>query len=132
LKLVCQLYGVSLEQIDIMLRKVNLEGEKTKNITKLSKGMKQRVLLAKALIHQPKHVFLDEPTSALDTGNAAQIHRCLQKLNEAGTTIFLTTHNMEEATLLCDRVAFLDKGRLQELDNPSVLRYKYSTQRFHI
>jgi len=132
LKLFCQLYGAPLGQIDVMLREVNLEGERTKTVAKLSKGMKQRVLLAKALIHQPKLVFLDEPTSALDPGNAAHIHRCLQKLNEAGTTIFLTTHNMEEATLLCDRVAFLDKGRLQELDNPSVLRYKYSTHRFHI
>lgn len=132
LKLFCQLYGAPLEQIDVMLREVNLEGERSKTVSKLSKGMKQRVLLAKALIHQPKLVFLDEPTSALDPGNAAHIHRCLQKLNEAGTTIFLTTHNMEEATLLCDRVAFLDKGRLQELANPSVLRYKYSTHRFHV
>src|SRR5699024_2704782 len=105
---------------------------KTKTVAKLSKGMKQRVLLAKALIHQPKLVFLDEPTSALDPGNAAQIHRCLQKLNEAGTTIFLTTHNMEEATLLTERVAFLDKGRLQSFDNPSVPRYHYSTHRFQI
>jgi len=132
LKLFCRLYNAPLEQIDVMLREVNLDGERMKTVAKLSKGMKQRVLLAKALIHQPKLVFLDEPTSALDPGNAAQIHRCLQKLNEEGTTIFLTTHNMEEATLLCDRVAFLDKGRLQELDNPSVLRYKYSTHRFHI
>lgn len=132
LKLFCKLYNAPLEQIDLMLLEVNLEEERTKAVSTLSKGMKQRVLLAKALIHKPKLVFLDEPTSALDPGNAAHIHRGLQKLNEAGTTIFLTTHNMEEATTLCDRVAFLNNGKLQELANPEVLRYKYSTHAFHV
>lgn len=132
LKLFCKLYNTPLKQIDVMLRKVNMEAERTKVVSKLSKGMKQRILLAKALIHQPKLVFLDEPTSALDPGNAAYIHRGLQELNEAGTTIFLTTHDMEEATLLCDRVAFLNHGKIQELDSPGALRYKYSTHAFHI
>ncbi|MDL4839908.1 ABC transporter ATP-binding protein [Aquibacillus rhizosphaerae] len=132
LKLFCKLYDAPLEQIDVMLDVVNLREESKKTVSKLSKGMKQRVLLAKALIHKPKLVFLDEPTSALDPGNVAHIHRGLQKLNEAGTTIFLTTHDMEEATELCDRVAFLDKGKLQELGNPDELRYKYSTHAFHV
>ncbi|HLR69666.1 MAG TPA: ABC transporter ATP-binding protein [Virgibacillus sp.] len=132
LKLFCKLYSAPLQQIAVKLREVNMEKEGGKVVSKLSKGMKQRVLLAKALIHQPKLVFLDEPTSALDPGNAAYIHRGLQKLNEAGTTILLTTHNMEEATELCDRVAFLDQGKIQEMDNPDALRYKYSTHNFHI
>ncbi len=132
LKLFCKLYSAPLQQIAVTLREVNMEKEGGKVVSKLSKGMKQRVLLAKALIHQPKLVFLDEPTSALDPGNAAYIHRGLQKLNEAGTTILLTTHNMEEATELCDRVAFLDQGKIQEMDNPDALRYKYSTHNFHI
>ncbi|QKY68396.1 ABC transporter ATP-binding protein [Lentibacillus sp. CBA3610] len=132
LKLFCKLYHAPLKEIDVILREVNLEDERTKTVSKLSKGMKQRVLLAKALIHKPKLVFLDEPTSALDPGNMAQIHRGLQKLNEAGTTIFLTTHNMEEANVLCDRVAFLHNGELQELDSPNALRYKYSTHAFHV
>lgn len=132
LKLFCKLYNAPLEQIAVMLDVVNLKEESRKPVSKLSKGMKQRVLLAKALIHKPKLVFLDEPTSALDPGNVAHIHRGLQKLNEAGTTIFLTTHDMEEATELCDRVAFLDKGKLQELGSPDELRYKYSTHAFHV
>jgi len=132
LKLFCKLYSAPLQQIAVTLREVNMEKEGGKVVSKLSKGMKQRVLLAKALIHQPKLVFLDEPTSALDPGNAAYIHRGLQKLNEAGTIILLTTHNMEEATELCDRVAFLDQGKIQEMDNPDALRYKYSTHNFHI
>lgn len=132
LKLFCKLYDAPLEQIDVMLEEVNLKDARNKAVSKLSKGMKQRVLLAKALIHKPDLVFLDEPTSALDPGNIAHIHRGLQKLNEAGTTIFITTHDMEEATKLCDRVAFLDKGRIQELGNPNALRYKYSTHAFHV
>lgn len=132
LKLFCKLYHAPLEQIDAILQDVNMEHERTKTVSKLSKGMKQRILLAKALIHKPALVFLDEPTSALDPGNMAQIHRGLQELNEAGTTIFLTTHNMEEATGLCDRVAFLNNGKLQELDEPEALRYKYSTHAFHV
>lgn len=101
-----------------------------KTISKLSKGIKQRVLLAKVLIHKPNLVFLDEPTSALDPGYMTHIHRGLQRLNELGTTIFLTTHNMEEATALCDRVAFLHHGKIVEMDNPHTLLYKYSTHHF--
>lgn len=132
LKLFCKLYHAPLERIDIILEEVNLGEESAKIVSKLSKGMKQRVLLAKALIHQPQLVFLDEPTSALDPGNVAHIHNSLRKLNEAGTTIFLTTHDMEEATDLCDRVAFLNKGVIEELDEPAALRYKYSSHEFHI
>lgn len=132
LKLFCKLYNAPLERIDVMLREVNLEKERAKVVSKLSKGMKQRILLAKALIHKPKLVFLDEPTSALDPANVAQIHRGLRALNAEGTTIFLTTHNMEEATALCDRVAFLDNGRIQELDHPDALSYKHSNHAFHV
>lgn len=132
LKLFCKLYDAPLEQIDVMLKEVNLEGEKKTTVSKLSKGMKQRVLLAKALIHKPKLVFLDEPTSSLDPGNTAHIHRSLQVLNEAGTSIFINTHNMEEAAELCDRVAFLHQGTIQEIGAPDELSYKYSTHAFHI
>ncbi|GAA5416851.1 fluoroquinolones export ATP-binding protein Rv2688c [Paraliobacillus ryukyuensis] len=132
LKLFCRLYNAPMRRIDAILRDVNLHGEKSKTVSKLSKGMKQRVLLAKALIHEPELVFLDEPTSALDPGNAAHIHQGLRRLNEAGTTIFITTHNMEEASALCDRVTFLNHGKIVELDRPGELQYKYSTHAFHV
>ena len=132
LKLFCKLYDAPLSRIDEMLSMINMLDAKKTPVNKLSKGMKQRVLLAKALIHHPKLIFLDEPTSALDPANVAQIHRILRKLNEAGSTIFINTHNMEEATTLCDRVAFLHEGKIQELDTPEKLRYKYSTHQFYV
>lgn len=132
LKLFCKLYKAPLNQIEVILREVNLYDERSKVVSKLSNGMKQRVLLAKAIIHKPELLFLDEPTSALDPGTMAHIHRGLQRMNEAGTTILLTTHNMEEATELCDRVAFLHQGKLQEIDSPAALRHKYSTHAFYV
>lgn len=132
LKLFCKLYNAPIERIDTILEETHMQDNYKTPVQKLSKGMKQRILLAKALIHQPKLVFLDEPTSSLDPGNVAHIHRGLQALNEAGTTIFLNTHDMEEATVLCHRVAFLHQGSIQELDAPDELRYQYSTHAFHI
>ncbi|HLS34954.1 MAG TPA: ABC transporter ATP-binding protein [Bacillota bacterium] len=132
LKLFAKLYNASLEAIDEMLELVNMTEERQTVVSKLSKGMKQRILLCKAIMHQPKLAFLDEPTSALDPANIVHIHHGLKKLNELGTTIFLTTHDMEEATKLCDRVAFLHKGEIKEIGNPIDLRYKYASEEFHI
>ncbi len=127
LKLFCKIYNIPLESIEKILDKVNLLTERKKTVSKLSKGMKQRVLLARALIHRPKLLFLDEPTSALDPRNTLQIHQVLKEINKGGTTIFLTTHDMEEATVMCDRVILLDRGYIKEMDSPEALRYKYSS-----
>ncbi|GEN45442.1 ABC transporter ATP-binding protein [Alkalibacillus haloalkaliphilus] len=132
LKLTCKLYDVSLNEIDTILEKVNLIDDKKKVVSKLSKGMKQRVMLARTLIHKPDLLFLDEPTSALDPGNVDKIHQILRELNEEGTTIFLSTHNMEEATNLCDCVGLLYKGIIQEMDHPDHLRYQHSTNQFEV
>lgn len=132
LKLFASLYGAPLERIDEILKMMDMLEAKKTMVKKLSKGMTQRILLAKALMHRPKLLFLDEPTSALDPANMMQIHRVLRELNEQGSTIFINTHNMEEATVLCDRVAFLHEGEIKELDTPEKLRYKYSSHKFHI
>ena len=95
-------------------------------VKKLSKGMKQRVVLARALLHQPELLFLDEPTSSLDPVTVEHIHRVLLRLNESGTTIFLTTHNMQEAEDLCDRIAFLNEGVITAFDTPQNLRLQYA------
>lgn len=126
LKLYCDLYDVPRKRMDEVLDLVNLSGEKKKIVSKLSKGMTQRVLLARTLLHEPDLLFLDEPTSALDPVNSKQIHEGLRRLNEKGTTIFLTTHDMSEAETLCNRVAFLNKGKIQLLDEPKALRRQFA------
>lgn len=120
------------EKVEEVLRKVKLYEDKDKKVKDLSKGMKQRLLLACAVIHSPKLLFLDEPTAALDPATTEEIHKLLLTLSENGTTIFLTTHNMEEADLLCDRVAFLNKGEIVELGNPDDLKQKYATNKVKI
>ena len=126
LKLYCDLYDVPHSKIDEVLDAVNLKQEKSKKVSSLSKGMTQRVTLARALLHEPELLFLDEPTSALDPTNLLLIHEGLRALNAKGTTIFLTTHDMLEAEKLCDRIAFLNKGKIQLLDTPDKLKKTYS------
>lgn len=126
LKLYCDLYGVPRKRINDVLSIVNLENEKKKIVSKLSKGMLQRVTLARTLLHEPELLFLDEPTSALDPVNSLHIHNGLRELKARGTTIFLTTHNMHEAEELCDRVAFLNKGQIRLMDEPGKLRKVHS------
>ncbi|MCH7320468.1 ABC transporter ATP-binding protein [Solibacillus sp. MA9] len=132
LLLYSNLYGISNNAVEEALQFVNLQNQRKKKVSQLSKGMLQRVILARTIMHKPQLLFLDEPTSALDPVNAQHIYRGLRKLNELGTTIFLTTHNMAEAELLCDRVAFLHKGEIRELDTPAALKKKYSDHSFTI
>lgn len=126
LLLYSKLYGVNEKRIGEVLEQVNLASEQKTIVKDLSKGMKQRVTLARAIIHKPDLLFLDEPTSALDPVNSRHIHEGLRQLNKEGTTIFITTHDMAEAEDLCDRVAFLHDGEIQALDTPQNLRLKYA------
>ena len=126
LKLYCELYDLPLSKIDEALGFVNLKEESKKKVATLSKGMTQRVVLARAILHEPELLFLDEPTSALDPVNTLHIYEGLRALNKKGTTIFLTTHDMQEADTLCNRVAFLNKGKIRLLDQPSKLKKQYA------
>lgn len=122
----CELYNVPRLRVDEVLTVVQLEKEKKKRVDKLSKGMRQRVTLARALLHKPALLFLDEPTSALDPVNTQYIYEGLRALNEQGTTIFLTTHDMHEADILCDRIAFLHKGEIKLLGTPAALKRQFA------
>ncbi|MCC2349985.1 ABC transporter ATP-binding protein [Bacillus pacificus] len=132
LLLFCDLYNCKKERIDEVLAQVNLLDDKKTLVKKLSKGMKQRVTLARAILHKPDILFLDEPTSALDPVNVQNIHKVLKDLNKEGTTIFLTTHNMEEAETLCNRIAFLCGGEIVALDTPENLRLQYAKDQIQV
>lgn len=97
-----------------------------KPVSSYSKGMRQRVSMARALISNPKLLFLDEPTSGLDPAGAVLFRKIIEKERKKGTTIFLTTHNMLDADLLCDRVAFISNGSIVALDTPRNLKEKNS------
>ncbi|MEX3748020.1 MULTISPECIES: ABC transporter ATP-binding protein [Lysinibacillus] len=125
LLLYSDLYQLPKSAVKEALDFVNLYSERKKKISQLSKGMIQRVTLARAIMHKPELLFLDEPTSALDPVNTQHIYNGLRRLNEMGTTIFLTTHDMSEAEILCDRVAFLHKGKIRAIGAPKQLKKEF-------
>jgi len=132
LDLFCRLYGCSIEQTNYYLERVGLIKEKNTQVKKLSKGMKQKVLLVRALLHNPKILLLDEPTSGLDPTSAENIHNLLFELNSEGITILLTSHNMEEVDKLCNRVAILNQGEIVEAGSPLGLKLAHSTRRMRV
>lgn len=103
-----------------------------KPVSSYSKGMRQRVSMARALISNPRLLFLDEPTSGLDPSGAVLFRRIIEEEQRKGTTVFLTTHNMTDADLLCDRVAFLSNGTIAALDTPKRLKEKNSSHQIVI
>ncbi|MCK5097946.1 MAG: ABC transporter ATP-binding protein [Desulfobacteraceae bacterium] len=106
------------EETDRLLSYVELGDRKKTAVKNLSGGMKRRLMIARALLHSPGVLFLDEPTAGLDPGIRRRIWALIKKIQSQGTTVFLTTHYIEEAEFLADRVAFLDKGKIVALDTP--------------
>lgn len=109
----------------VLLERMGLRDEARKRAGEYSKGMRQRLTLARALINQPDILFLDEPTGGLDPSAAASMRDLILEQKERGATVFLTTHNMYLAEELCDRVAFLESGRIVAMDSPSNLKLKH-------
>lgn len=96
----------------------------------LSKGLRQRLMLCMALVNSPQILFLDEPTSGLDVASTRMIREVIARMNrEHGMTVFITTHNMDEADQLCHRVAIIDRGRLAAIDTPAALRGRVDSRR---
>ena len=125
LRFVGQLYGVSRlnreKRIDDLLKRFDLESKRDAKFATLSKGMKRKVNIAAALIHSPQVVFLDEPTTGLDVLSVRILRAMIKELKALGVTIFLTTHYIEEAEQLCDRVAILVNGTIKTVDTPGNL-----------
>lgn len=129
LNIIARLYDLSKDVVLQALEQVDLSDAKDTLVSNLSKGMRQRLLFARALMIDPKVLFLDEPTSGLDPGTAAQIHALIKRKSEEGATVFLTTHNMEEARKLCDEIALLHLGNIVEYGNPQEICNRYNHQK---
>ena len=124
-----KIYGLPNSRVDEVLEQVGLLESKKTIAEKLSTGMRQRMFLARALLNRPDLLFLDEPTSGLDPMTSKKIHRLLEELKAAGTTIFLTTHDMVEATEMCDRISLLNQGDLVEIGTPRDIIQKYNKEK---
>ena len=124
-----KLYDVPQGDLDDLIKRVGLYDRRKTLAEKLSTWMKQRMLLVRAIINKPQVLFLDEPTSGLDPSTSQSIHELIKELQAEGTTIFLTTHDMHEATILCNKIVLLNKGQIVEAGTPSDLIQKYNTDK---
>ena len=126
LLLIGELYGLDKEtrtkKAENLLKLFNLYEKRNQNLKTYSKGMKQKIVLAMALMNNAKILFLDEPTGGLDVESVRSIRNLMRRLNKNGTTIFLTTHDIEEANSLCDRVAIMNHGEIVAIDRPQNLK----------
>ena len=116
--------SIKKSRIEDLLKLVGLHDVAHQKVETFSKGMKQRLQIARGLVNNPEILFLDEPSIGLDPVSARQLRETLRKLNNQGTTILLTTHYMYEADELCDRIAFINKGEIIDIDTPSNLKKK--------
>jgi ABC-2 type transport system ATP-binding protein len=124
LRLFADLYEQPASRVDDLLKLVGLAEPAKRRVKTYSSGMKQRLLVARALINSPRVLFLDEPTKGLDPASARALRDVIARLSVQGTTVCLTTHYMEEADELCHRVAFLSHGKIVALDTPRELKLR--------
>ena len=132
LEFAVRLYGQNIRRVDETLEQVGLLDRAKDNVRTYSNGMKQRLLIARALLHRPQIIFLDEPTRGLDPVVGREIRQLILGLSRQGVTIFLTTHYMEEADQLCGHVAFLSEGRIVALDTPNNLKVAHGRNSINV
>jgi ABC-2 type transport system ATP-binding protein len=125
LKLFARLFGVPRFDARTLLQRVGLGGRERDRVEEYSKGMKQRLMVARALVNRPLILFLDEPTDGLDPASAENIRKVILEERARGATVFLTTHDMMEADKLSDRVGFINQGKIVALDTPHNLKQQY-------
>lgn len=121
-----KLYGIPKarreESAESLLKRFDLYGRKDEKVEGFSRGMKRRVCIAMALVNDSKVLFLDEPTSGLDVKSVRGIRGMIRELNAEGLTVFLTTHNIEEASQMCDRIAIINRGKIAFIDTPENIK----------
>ncbi|NIK79276.1 fluoroquinolone transport system ATP-binding protein [Paenibacillus castaneae] len=132
LRLFRSLYQGETEEPSILLKQVGLEDAAYLKVSELSKGMKMRLNFCRSLLHRPSILFLDEPTSGLDPVNAAIMKELILERKAAGTTIIITTHNMQAAEELCDRVAFIVDGQIKLIDSPRELKLRQGEKKVRV
>ncbi len=120
------------ERINYLLDKLSLAPHRQKKVKQLSGGMKRRLMIAKALVHSPKLLLLDEPTAGVDVELRESLWKFVLELKSQGVSILLTTHYLEEAEKLCDRVSIINKGNLVYTGKPSEVIEKYSTKKINL
>jgi ABC-2 type transport system ATP-binding protein len=125
LKLFARIFNVDSFDPEPLLERVGLGGRGKERVDGYSKGMKQRLMVARSILHKPRVLFLDEPTSGLDPTSSEAIRDIILEERERGATVLLTTHDMHEADKLSDRVAFMNQGKIVALDTPHNLKQKY-------
>lgn len=127
LQLFSGIYGVpmSADQVKTVLKEINLEDAGRKKFSQLSGGQQQRLSLVIATVHNPKLVLLDEPTTGLDPQSRRQLWERIEAIKASGRAVLLTTHSMEEAEAVCDRIAIVDHGRIIAIDTPQALVDKH-------
>lgn len=126
------LYAGDTEDPLKLLALVGLAADANTRVGQFSKGMQMRLNFVRALLHKPKLIFLDEPTSGMDPVNARTIREIVRRLKQAGCTIFLTTHSMQVADELCDRVAFMVDGQIAALDSPRAMKIQHGERRVRV
>ena len=126
-----KLYGVSKaqreEKAEDLLKRFGLYERRADKVEEFSRGMKRRVCIAMALVNDSRLLFLDEPTAGLDVKSVRVIRKLVRDLNEEGLTVFLTTHNIEEASRMCDRIAIINRGKIAAIDTPERLKSAMKT-----
>ncbi len=132
LRLFADLYGADRARVAPLLERVGLADAADRRFKTYSRGMKQRLVLARALLPSPQVLFLDEPTSGLDPASAKQMRGLIREERESGTTVFLTTHLMELADQVCDRVAILHEGQVVAVDSPRRLKRGQADARIRV
>ncbi|MCK4449850.1 MAG: ABC transporter ATP-binding protein, partial [Anaerolineae bacterium] len=125
LRFYARLYRIKKARVEQVLAQVGLTDRARDKVKTYSNGMKQRLVIARALLHKPKVLFLDEPTRGLDPNVARDVRAIVTELANQGMTVFLTTHYMEEADQLSDRVAIIDQGRIVALDTLEKLKAEH-------
>ena len=132
LRIYASLYGLPKERVDGALDRLELGEAAGLKVSRYSKGMRKKLLIAREILHRPKVLFCDEPTANLDAHSTGVVRRILKELRDDGTTVFLTTHDMAEVEELCDQVAILARGKLVEWDTPAAFMTRNAERKVRV